>query len=375
MDISIIIPTYNEGTNVQTMVSRLTKVILPLNRTFEILFMDDSTDDTPQQLGALSEKYPFVNYIHRVDMRGLASAVTDGLKNARGSILIVMDSDLQHPPELIPDLLNKINEGYQMVIPSRFIAGGNDGGLNYYRKLVSWTARIIARLTLKRLRKTTDPTSGFFAVRKSALEGKEFHPIGWKIMLEIIVRANIDQIAEIPYHFQARDLGSSKMNAAEQLKYLIHLFKLILESEEDRRFYLFCLVGSSGVVINLLVYKLMLSMGMPIMYAFLISSLISILSNYLLNNAFTWRMRHKRKSRFSWFERMVKYVIVSIASLCVSSGVLSSAHYLLHLSPMLSGMTGIAASVIINFVVNDKWTFTTSKKNLSDKTVMQHVEK
>lgn len=375
MDISIIIPTYNEGTNVQTIVSRLTKVLLPLNHTFEILFMDDSTDDTPQQLGYLSEKYPFVNYIHRVDKRGLASAVSAGLSHASGSILIVMDSDLQHPPELIPDLVNKIDEGYQMVIPSRFIIGGNDGGLNYYRKFVSWTARMIARLTLKRLRKITDPTSGFFAVRKSALEGKEFHPIGWKIMLEIIVQANIDQIAEIPYHFQARDLGSSKMNAAEQLKYIIHLFKLILESEEDRRFYLFCLVGSSGVVVNLLIYKLMLSMGTPIMYAFLISSLVSIFSNYLLNNAFTWRMRHS-SNRFSWLERMIKYVIVSIAGLCVSSGILSLAHYLLQLSPMLSGVIGIAAGVIINFVVNDKWTFTTnSKKNLSDKTVMQHVEK
>lgn len=337
--------------------------------------MDDSTDDTPQQLGYLSEKYPFVNYIHRVDKRGLASAVSAGLSHASGSILIVMDSDLQHPPELIPDLVNKIDEGYQMVIPSRFIIGGNDGGLNYYRKFVSWTARMIARLTLKRLRKITDPTSGFFAVRKSALEGKEFHPIGWKIMLEIIVQANIDQIAEIPYHFQARDLGSSKMNAAEQLKYIIHLFKLILESEEDRRFYLFCLVGSSGVVVNLLIYKLMLSMGTPIMYAFLISSLVSIFSNYLLNNAFTWRMRHS-SNRFSWLERMIKYVIVSIAGLCVSSGILSLAHYLLQLSPMLSGVIGIAAGVIINFVVNDKWTFTTnSKKNLSDKTVMQHVEK
>lgn len=375
MDISIIIPTYNEGTNVQTIVSRLTKVLLPLNHTFEILFMDDSTDDTPQQLGYLSEKYPFVNYIHRVDKRGLASAVSAGLSHASGSILIVMDSDLQHPPELIPDLVNKIDEGYQMVIPSRFIIGGNDGGLNYYRKFVSWTARMIARLTLKRLRKITDPTSGFFAVRKSALEGKEFHPIGWKIMLEIIVQANIDQIAEIPYHFQSRDLGSSKMNAAEQLKYIIHLFKLILESEEDRRFYLFCLVGSSGVVVNLLIYKLMLSMGTPIMYAFLISSLVSIFSNYLLNNAFTWRMRHS-SNRFSWLERMIKYVIVSIAGLCVSSGILSLAHYLLQLSPMLSGVIGIAAGVIINFVVNDKWTFTTnSKKNLSDKTVMQHVEK
>lgn len=375
MDISIIIPTYNEGTNVQTMVSRLINVLLPLKRTFEILFMDDSTDDTPQQLELLSENYSFVNYIHRTDKRGLATAVTDGLNHSRGDILIVMDSDLQHPPELIPDLVNKIDEGYQMVIPSRFIVGGNDGGLNYYRKFVSWTARIIARITLKRLRKITDPTSGFFAVRKSALEGKEFRPIGWKIMLELIVRANIDQIAEIPYHFQARDLGNSKMNTSEQFKYLIHLFKLILESEEDRRFYLFCLVGGSGVVVNLLIYKFMLSMGTPIIYAFLISSLVSILSNYLLNNAFTWRMRHS-SNRFAWLERMAKYVIVSIAGLCASSGLLSLAHYLLHLSPMLSGVIGIAAGVIINFIVNDKWTFTTApKKNSSDKTVMQHVEK
>ncbi|WP_100486921.1 glycosyltransferase [Sporolactobacillus pectinivorans] len=382
MDISVIIPTFNEGDNVHLIAERLKKVLLPLNRPFEILFMDDSIDDTPDRLNELAKRNPFVHYIHRTSERGLAKAVVEGLHHANGKILVVMDADLQHPPESIPEMVKKIEEGYQMVIPSRFVKGGSDGGLNSYRKFVSWTARIIARLTLKRLRKITDPTSGFFAVRKEAIVGKEFQPIGWKILLEIIVRANIDRIAEIPYQFHARDLGSSKMSAVEQLRYLIHLAKLVLASEEDRRFYLFSAVGLSGVVVNLAFYKLFLMSNLSVIVAFLLSSGISIFTNFLLNNSFTWKMEGSG-GWFSWGTRLLKYVIVASGGLCVSGAIVSFFHYFINLPAMISGIIGIVAGIVWNFFLNDKWTFSTSKKymlpevkSLTERdTVIHDVEK
>lgn len=382
MDISVIIPTFNEGKNVSLIAERIQSVLLPIGRSFEILFMDDSTDDTSLLLEELSQSVSFVRYIHRTNDRGLATAVVDGLHHAHGQILIVMDADLQHPPEVIPKMIEKIEEGYQMVIPSRFVKGGSDGGLNSYRKFVSWTARIMARLALKRIRKITDPTSGFFAVRKEAVENKRFRPIGWKILLEIIVRAGIDQITEIPYRFHARSLGDSKMSASEQLRYLIHLVRLVLASEVDRRFFLFCAVGLSGVAVNLATYQLFLITGMSVFIAFLISSGISMLTNFILNNAFTWKMRMP-EGRFSWLVRLTKYVIVASGGICVSSGVVSFFHYLLSIPPMISGLIGIAAGIVWNFALNDKWTFVTSGKYSLSKqqkreqkaSVIQNVEK
>lgn len=362
MEISVIIPTYNEGDNVWLLTEQLKKVLTPVQRSFEVLFVDDSTDDTPDRLESLTRRYDFVRFIHREGQRGLATAVVKGLELARGRILIVMDADSQHPADVIPGMIEQIDAGSDMVIPSRFIPGGDDGGLNLYRKWVSWTARMMARAALKRVRRITDPTSGFFAVRKETIAGKQLNPIGWKIMLEIIVQADIQKIVEIPYHFKARDLGSSKMSMMEQLKYVAHLAKLVLRSDEDSRFYKFCLVGLSGVAVNLVFYELFIALGAKVIAAFLLSSAISIISNFLLNNRFTWR--RGQSGRFMPFSRrFLKYAAVSSAGLAISSGLVSIFYYWFHISSTLSGIIGIVGSVVWNFIVNDKWTF--SKKRAS----------
>ncbi|MCQ2009507.1 glycosyltransferase family 2 protein [Sporolactobacillus sp. STSJ-5] len=377
MDISVIVPTFNEANNVQIITNRLLEVLQSTGKTFEILFMDDSTDNTPKILDQLSQEKTYVHYIHRTNQRGLATAVTDGLKFAQGDLLVVMDADLQHPPELIPAMIDKLNDGFQMVIPSRFVPGGSDGGLNLYRKFVSWTARIIARIALKRLRKISDPTSGFFAVKKSVLQENMYHPIGWKVMIELIVRANITSITEIPYQFHARDLGSSKMSSTEQLRYLIHLGRLVMISEEDRRFFSFCTIGLSGVIVNLAIYKLMLLVGSPVVIAFILSSIVSLISNYILNSTLTWKSRvlHQANGRMIQF---IRYATVSVGGLCISSGILSLLYYISHFHPMLSGLLGIVTGVIWNYIVNDRWTFA-SKKTIQPantmETITQHVQK
>ncbi|MCL1632760.1 glycosyltransferase family 2 protein [Sporolactobacillus sp. CPB3-1] len=377
MDISVIIPTFNEGNNVRIIAKRIEEALQPTGKSFEILFVDDSTDNTPELLEQLSNKDPFVDYLHRTNRRGLATAVTDGLKCALGDNLVVMDADLQHPPELIPAMIDKLSEGFQMVVPSRFVPGGSDGGLNFYRKFVSWTARTIARLALKRLRKITDPTSGFFAVKRSAIQGNVYHPIGWKIMIELIVRAHITSIAEIPYQFHARDLGSSKMSGSEQLRYLIHLARLVMISEEDRKFFSFCAIGLSGVIVNLAIYKVMLLLRSPVVLAFMLSSIISMASNYVLNSTLTWKSRSVRQANRQMIQ-FLRYAAVAAGGLCISSGFLSFLYYMIHFRPMFSGLLGIVTGVIWNYVMNDRWTFSPKKASVpanTVETVAQHVQK
>ncbi|MFT8708725.1 MAG: glycosyltransferase family 2 protein [Sporolactobacillus sp.] len=372
MDVSIIVPTFNEQENVSVITERIYQLMKSQPFSYEILFVDDSTDKTPVYLQALAHRYSFVHFTHRTDQTGLATAVVTGIHQSQGRILIIMDADLQHPPEMIPQMITKIEEGYQMVIPSRFVEGGSDGGLSPYRKFVSWSARMIARFALRRIRPITDPTSGFFAVRREVIAGERFAPIGWKIMLELIIRSQIKEIAEIAYHFQPRSAGQSKMRLKEQLNYMGHLLRLVLISEEDRRFFLFCLVGLSGVIVNLAAYWFFLKLHLTVSTAFIGSSAISILTNYLLNNWLTWRM-----GRAAWISRLIKYCIVSVVGVLISDTLVFGLDRILHTAPMLSGIVGIVATMIWNFVLHDRWTFASASrhKGRQEELVIKHVEK
>lgn len=226
MNISIIIPSFNEQQNVVLLTERIRAVLQPLSLSYEIWFIDDSLDNTPAILAELAQQYPEVRTIHREKTRGLGSAVVMGFQQSSGRYLIVMDADLQHPPELFPELISTLQQGADLVIPSRFIAGGSDGGLNMFRKLISWTARAIGRLLVKSFRPLSDCTSGYFALQRHVIENVTLNPTSWKILMEVIVKGKAQKIVEIPYQFVARDMGTSKMTLREQWYYLCHVMQL-----------------------------------------------------------------------------------------------------------------------------------------------------
>ena len=225
--LTIIVPTFNEGNNPVILAQGVCEAMKEVSENdFELLFVDDSTDETPQVLERLSRENPRVRVIHRENERGLGSALVRGFREARGEWVAVMDGDLQHPPSLLPRMLVQAGEGMDLVVPSRFIPGGSDGGLFLHRKLVSLVARGLAWLLLPRTRAFSDPTGGVFLLRKEVLSGWRFDGGSWKILIEIMVRGHFSQAAEIPYHFRARDLGTSKMTAAAQIDYIRHLLRL-----------------------------------------------------------------------------------------------------------------------------------------------------
>lgn len=252
MDLSIIIPTFNERKNIKTLVTKIINLLhLGNDCSFEIVFVDDSVDDTPLLLEELSQEYKEVKYIHRINERGLASAVVKGFSYSAGDHIIVMDADLQHPPELLPLIIKRLASA-DLVIPSRFVPGGSDGGLNFFRKLVSGIARGIGYLFIKKLRCISDSTSGYFAFKRSVIEQVDLNPIGWKILIEILVKGKYQTVHEIPYTFLAREAGNSKMNFLEQLNYLKHIARLMNYQTQKRKLYHFCAIGILGVFVNLI---------------------------------------------------------------------------------------------------------------------------
>ncbi|NOU93073.1 glycosyltransferase [Paenibacillus sp. LMG 31456] len=353
MKISVIVPSYNEGNNVIRLAHRLQAVLESSTYLFEVIYVDDSTDNTPELLEELRLSDSRFTYVHRTNSRGLATAVLEGFRQATGDVFIVMDADLQHPPEMIPEMMKSILQGNDMVIPSRFVPGGKDGGLSWSRKIVSWTARSIARLALKRARHVTDPTGGIFAVRRGVVDGLHFDPIGWKIMLEILVRGRVDKVAEIPYTFVARDLGDSKMSLQEQFRYLHHIAKLVIGSEEDFRFWKFCIVGGSGVLVNTTVYVSLVQASLNIVTAFVVASIVSMISNFVLNNRFTWSYS---KVDSHW-ARFIKFSVVSVGGILLSSGLVYALYHWLLVNYLLSGWIGIIGGILWNYSLNDSWTF------------------
>jgi len=353
MEISIIIPSRNEGANVEVIVARIERALTP-SSNYEILFVDDSDDDTPARLEQLTHNHPQVRFIHRTNAIGLGTAILEGFQMARGDWFIVMDADMQHPPESLPDLIQhiKLNQA-EIIIPSRFIAGGHDGGLNVWRKLVSWSARILARVAIRKVLPIKDPTSGYFAVRRDTAFSRPLNPIGWKILLEILARSDYERAIEIPYSFEARDIGSSKFGVKEQWNYLVHLIRLVKSSEEDMRFWNFAAVGLSGVVVNSVVYTVFVKLGVSVVLSFALASAIAMINNFLWNNFLTWK--HTKTDRLSY--RVLKFYIVSISGLCISSLTVSMVHGLLHWHYTVSGLAGIALATIWNFTLHNKWTF------------------
>lgn len=230
--ISIVVPTYNESENVGNLTEQIENALKGID--YEIIFMDDSTDNTPDTIEKIMQTNPKVRMKHRDTEKGLATAVLMGFSLAEGDYVAVMDADLQHPPAILKPMYAAMETGVDFCIPSRFIPGGSDGGLNLYRKLVSGVARYIGKILLPCLRKITDPTSGLFMFRREAIDGADLQPIGWKIMVEVLATATYKSVIEIPYKFQERPAGESKLSSKVTIEYLKQIFDLMKRGKKQK---------------------------------------------------------------------------------------------------------------------------------------------
>lgn len=222
--VSIIVPTLNEAKNLPLLLPRIAAAMG--DRAYEVLVVDDdSRDDTTAVCATLAERFPLKLIVRRPPKDGLSGAVLRGMNEARGDTFVVMDADLQHPPEKLPALLAALEGGADFTIGSRYVPGGTTREQwGFSRKLNSRIATLLARPFAGDVR---DPMSGFFALRRSTYEGAErLTPLGYKIGLELMCKCRVRHVREVPIDFALRAEGESKLTLAQQFKYLEHLSRL-----------------------------------------------------------------------------------------------------------------------------------------------------
>jgi len=292
--LSLIIPTFNESKNVPSLVNQLEALLDPvLGESYELIVVDDDSPDRTWQVALdLMPQHPRVRVVRRQGEKGLSTAVIRGWQVARGEVIGVMDADLQHPPEVNVGLLKEIDRGADLAAGSRHVVGGGVSDWSLARRILSRGAQLLGLLVLPAvLGRLSDPMSGYFMLRRSALAGVELDPLGYKILIEVVARGRMRWIGEVGYVFRERVEGESKVTWKLYLLYLQHLLKLRWVTLPQSRFFRFCVVGATGVLVDMgLLYLLsdpkMLGFGLT--RSKIIAAECAILSNFVLNDAWTF---------------------------------------------------------------------------------------
>jgi len=352
--LAIIVPTFNERENVGMLTERIAAALK--NVDFEILFVDDnSRDGTADAINTLAAKFP-VRVLVRKDKRGLASAVVDGIKATDSEFVIVMDADLQHPPEVLPEMFTAL-QSHELVVGSRYAKGGSPGEWKFTRKVVSFVANLLA---WPLLRKIKDRVSGLFGFRRAALDVNKLSPVGWKIGLEIAVRGRYQSMTEVPYTFSPRAKGASKLSRKIIWQYVQQLVALYLAKFQILNFMM---GGGIGFIINITIMNALIQWPPAPMFTvkgsflgtdyyllpFAISSLVAILSNYLLNKFWTFK---------GWTEKSfggLRYLAMALATLLLDMLVLYLFAHYLNLPPVPAAALAILLVFIVRFLIARKW--------------------
>ncbi|WP_406247032.1 glycosyltransferase [Microbacterium sp. M] len=285
LDVTVIVPTFNERDNIAELVARVGTALE--GRRAEILVIDDSADATAAEVERVAASAPLpVRVIHREhNTGGLGGAVVLGLSEAAADICVVMDGDLQHPPELIPAMLDRHADGdADVVAASRYIGGGDSQGLGTAVRFgVSRAATWLTKAMFpRRLSRSTDPMTGFFLVDRRRIDVADLKPQGFKILLEILARSDV-RIAEVPMEFAERRHGTSKASLRQGATFLAHLTRL-----RFGKMSLFALIGLFGAVANLAIMWLLTTAGMPYIWAAIVGAEATIIGNFLLQERFVF---------------------------------------------------------------------------------------
>ena len=382
--LTLVIPTRNEAKNIPRLVREIEESLSGVD--YRVVFVDDSTDETPAVIRSLSEEDGRIVLIQRAEAErggGLSTAVATGMDAAANDseYTCVMDADLQHPPSKVREMLEKARaSGADVVVASRYARGGSYAGLSGpVRKAVSVGTKYLARVVFKEAKKTSDPMTGFFLVKNAAISGIQFRPTGFKILLEILVCAPELRVVEVPLNFQARNAGVSKANVGQGLEYLAHIASLFWYVPSAGRFWKFALVGTSGLLVIMLTrIALVEYFDASPSVAWIVAVGLSILSNFLLNNAFTWRdVRHS--SRIHFLLRGALAYPVAIVALGANFAVYYPLIQYLGVDfpyYAIAAFLGIIAGKCSNFILSSRFVFRPStSKSLDPETPPEVVAK
>lgn len=358
---TVVVPTFNERDNIATLLDRLNRVLPTVDTEF--VFVDDSSDDTPEVIAAAAAQrgLPVVVHHRAKPTGGLGGAVVEGLRRASGEWVVVMDADLQHPPELVPDLVAAgIRDGADLVVGSRYAGRGRRDGLaSGYRRWVSGGSTLLAKLAFRRaLVRVSDPMSGFFAIRASSLETAQLRPLGYKILLELIVRTRPPRVVEVPYAFQPRHAGQSKSTVREGLRFLRHVAILAVGGARLRMAG-FALIGVVGLVPNLVTLWLLTDgLGLHHLWAAVIATQVALVYNLALTEVVFWRRRHR-----SLVARGSRFLLLGNVDLLLRVPVLAVLVGGVGLGYLMANLATLVGSFLIRFAILDRLVYAPGRRS------------
>ncbi|TGK38674.1 glycosyltransferase family 2 protein [Leptospira gomenensis] len=369
--ISIIVPTYNEKENLPILLPRIESSLQ--GHSFEIIVVDDNSPDRTWEIAeGLKEKHPGLKVLRRMDAQGLSSAVIAGMGFAKGQVFVVMDADLQHDERILPRLIDEIVSGRaDLSVGTRYSDGSSTSNWSKTRRFFSVIATRLAKSLLPL--PVSDPMSGFFAISRNHFENtvEKIHPRGFKIFLEFLSRpTRPPRVSEIPFAFQNRRYGQTKLDGSVIRNYLVAVLDLRFGKRISPTFLLYSLVGSFGVLVNLtglLIGEFLefpeLEMPFRFLNPFPTSVLfgieISILSNFLCNNYLTFY--EKRYSGFKLSQGLILFHLVSLLGLTIQVSVFQFLYHKIFLSELNSSgiliklicdLLAISAAMITNYFLN-----------------------
>lgn len=362
MKVSIILPTYNEAKNIPIILKKIHSTLSDHDISHEIIIADDNSPDGTWKVAEdLQSKYPMLRVLRRMENKGLSPAIIDGFRASIGRYLIVMDANMQHDEKVLPQFIKKFEKGASIVIGTRKAHGGRIHGWSKRRKFISWGATIVAKLFM--FHSTSDPMSGFFGIsRKSFHEITEkINPRSFKILLEILVKCEKKNIEEVGYTFKPKTHSKNKLSGSVIVQYLLGLYDIRLGRFIPIRFLKYGIVGASGVLVN----QAGLFSGIHFFHftkenALILGIELSIISNFLFNNYFTFRDRRKT-GILEILNGLILFHLIAILAAVINFSVafyLSKYH---SVNIYLANMIGIIIATIWNFMLNLHWTWKEKK--------------
>ncbi|MEH1835622.1 MAG: glycosyltransferase family 2 protein [Nostoc sp.] len=368
--LSLVIPTYKERDNIKNVVSILTQLLdesIPGN--YELIVVDDDSPDRTWEIAqSLTPEYPQLRVMRRQQERGLSSAVIRGWQAATGNVLGVIDGDLQHPPEVLMQLLRSVEQGADLAVASRHVEGGGVSSWSVVRRFLSRGAQLLGLVILPGvLGRVSDPMSGYFMVRRSAIANATLNPVGYKILLEVIGRGKVHQVAEVGYVFCERKQGESKVTWKQYIDYIHHLVRLRLSTGRVGRlsrkvnfpvgrFLRFGLVGFSGVFVDLTVFYLLRTViHLGLTRSTILSAGVAIINNFLWNDLWTFGdISQRQRNPHQRFKRFLKFSAICLAGVILQALIINFLYNVLGINQYLAKLIAIAVATIWNFWINLK---------------------
>ena len=366
-EISLVIPTRNEAGNIEPLLMRVHQAVKGI--ATEVVFVDDSTDTTPDVIRQLQDWFPLpIKLIHRSEeerQNGLGGAVVEGFKASQGAWMCVMDADLQHPPEMITKLWHQAKKsGADIVMGSRLAPGGDSSSLGFMRNVISrvfaWTTRLAFP---QRLRKVTDPLTGFFMTRRAAVNLAELRPDGFKILLEILVSHPQLKVTEVPIQFGYRNAGESKASVSETIKFFRGLYRLRMAGKEN--FVKFLLVGLTGLFVNSIALWAFTELtAIHYLISAVLATQVSTLWNFGLTERWVFGQRATDRS---FVGRLVSFLLVNNAMLLLRGPIMTLLVSSWGMHYVLANLASLFVMTFLRYLLADKWIWNqTGSKRISN---------